>query len=118
MKMRKGFIGAGFFALALALSVWFFHQNAQAQALPRGMKVLPSQYPQVIAFEPPVVNLPAGQKFVSYIPDFTSEAMSTDDSDAYILRERDAGEKPHRYAYTKPGNSPGHWEVKFYIQEH
>jgi hypothetical protein len=116
MKTQKK-LGGGLFLIFLAFGGWFLHQNAQAQALPKGMKLPPSREIWNV-FAPPVVNLPAGQKFVAFVPPYQSEAMSTDWSDAYITRERDADEKPHRYAYTKPGRTFGSWEVKFYIQEH
>ena len=109
---RKKAIGV---SLAVLIALFYgWSLGAWAQALPRGMKSYPPPKEVAISREVPVIDLPAGQKFVQYIPPYTSEAvMNADLNNAFITCDRDAAEKPRRYRYLKRGV-----DTKFYIQEH
>ncbi len=70
--------------------------------------------------EPPTVNLPAGEKFVAYVPANTSTWGSEQFkfNNLYITEKRPETEKPRRLSFFIPGHSPHSMEVLFYIQEH
>ena len=93
-------------------------RHVSAQTLPKATQSSPEIVSRSI-YDPPVVNLPAGRKFLSII--YASEAttrMTGYRRDIYVTTIRPAEEPPRRIYLDVAGNSPGSMETKVIIQEH
>lgn len=63
------------------------------------------------------VDLPAGERFLLYIPSNNESAGML--LGTFVTEKRAAREKPRRLSFSRPVNfTYSQWEVRFYIQEH